>query len=327
MIDKYDAILIRMYSSMLPLSYTASTDLLKLLHHIDALRATILLSPIAARKEHLLRWRAQVMSVHGSMLLAGIKLKPKDIEHILTQEGKIDAPVLFGYHHAQHWIEDTWAGSEQEITPRTLETLRDMVYVGPLSSRKRTHRSIPKSTHQLLSFIISHTDHPVVASGIAMGILGSAILPPDDPGLLARLVARVFLARAGYSLRGMTAIESQWAKEAPQHDIALSTISTHHNLNHWLLFFAQSVATHFETCRHNLHPDSPFASPRAPLLTRRQWEILHMVDNPEVSITNKHVQKRYRVSQITASRDLTRLTALGLLHSHGKGRSVSYTRA
>lgn len=312
---------------MLPLSYTASTDLLELLHQIDTLRATILLAPIAARKEYLLRWRAQVMSVYGSMALAGIKLKPKDIEHILAQEGKIKAPVLFGYHHAQRWIEDTWIGSAQEITPKTLETLRDMVYVGPLASRRRTFGSIPKSTQQLLSFITSQTDHPVVAAGIAMGTLTSAILPPDDPGLLPRLVGRVFLARAGYSLRGTTAIESQWAREAAQYDIALSTISIHKNLNHWLLFFAQSVAAHFETCRHNLHPDSPSTSPRAPLLTRRQWEILHMIDNPEVSITNKHVQKRCRVSQITASRDLTRLTALGLLLSHGKGRSVSYTRA
>jgi hypothetical protein len=311
---------------MLPLSYTTSTNLLELLHHIDSLRTTILLTPIAPHREYLFRWQAQVMSVYGSMNLAGIKLKRNDIEHILAQEGKIKAPVLLGYHHAGRWIEDTWVGSAESITPQTLEILRDMVYVGPLASRKRTHGSIPKSTHQLLSFITSHTDHPVVAAGIAMGILSASILPADDPGLLARLVARVFLARAGYSLRGMTAPESQWAKEAPQYDIALSTISIDHNLNHWLLFFAQSIAAHFETCKQQIHEDTRAPSEHTPLLTHRQREILHMVDNPEVSITNKHVQKRCRVSQITASRDLTRLTALGFLVSHGKGRSISYTR-
>jgi len=34
----------------------------------------------------------------------------------------------------------------------------------------------------------------------------------------------------------------------------------------------------------------------------------------------------FKVSQITASRDLSKLGALGLLFIHGKGRSVYYTK-
>lgn len=61
-------------------------------------------------------------------------------------------------------------------------------------------------------------------------------------------------------------------------------------------------------------------------LNDRQKSILNMLDQPTASITNRLTQKAYKVSQITASRDLAKLTTLGFLFSHGKGRSVYYTR-
>ncbi len=45
-----------------------------------------------------------------------------------------------------------------------------------------------------------------------------------------------------------------------------------------------------------------------------------------MTITNKKVQKLFKVSQITASRDLAKLASVGLLFTHGKGRSVYYTK-
>ncbi len=61
-------------------------------------------------------------------------------------------------------------------------------------------------------------------------------------------------------------------------------------------------------------------------LNDRQTSILNMLDLPQGSITNRKIQKAYKVSQITASRDLAKLTTLGFLFSHGKGRSVYYTK-
>ena len=48
-------------------------------------------------------------------------------------------------------------------------------------------------------------------------------------------------------------------------------------------------------------------------LNERQKVILGILDQPGVSITNKTVQKRFKISQITASRDLSKLAILGLL--------------
>ena len=61
-------------------------------------------------------------------------------------------------------------------------------------------------------------------------------------------------------------------------------------------------------------------------LTERQKEIVRLSAHPEATLTNASLQKRFSVSQITASRDLARLTGLGLLFAHGRGRSIYYTK-
>ena len=61
-------------------------------------------------------------------------------------------------------------------------------------------------------------------------------------------------------------------------------------------------------------------------LTQRQREILSVLEQPGAQISNKTVQKRFLVSQITSFRDLSKLSSLGILFVHGKGRSVYYTR-
>jgi Fic family protein len=97
-------------------------------------------------------------------------------------------------------------------------------------------------------------------------------------------------------------------------------------MNHWLLFFAQSMHTHLGYVLKKLHTPQRAIHTNHTILTQRQRTILHLLDNPEAIITNKTVQTHCRVSQITASRDLGKLASLLLIAPHGKGRSVSYTR-
>ena len=61
-------------------------------------------------------------------------------------------------------------------------------------------------------------------------------------------------------------------------------------------------------------------------LTERQKKIMEKLENPNIQITNRDVQKMFTVSQITASRDLSKMVNLGILLPHGKGRSIFYTR-
>jgi len=100
------------------------------------------------------------------------------------------------------------------------------------------------------------------------------------------------------------------------------------NLTLWLEYFAFCLMHSLEKTadivkNQKFQEDLPASFWK---LNGRQRQILETLDQPGVKITNKDVQKAHGISQITASRDLARLTNLGLLLAHGKGRSVYYTK-
>lgn len=309
----------------LPLSYTIASDLRESLRHIDDLRTKVLTTALSPGDEHAFRWEADVARIQGTLALANIKLSRKDIAKTLADRPKHASLLVHGIKHAMDWLGDAWVASSKTVGPSALEELISFVAVGPLSSSKRMIAPSSKPVRQLLEFLENQTEHPVVRAGIALGILSGTIAPPEDPGVAARLLASLFLAKDGLGLRGMSSPEYQWAKESSSYHVALSTIAIEGNLNHWLLFFTQSV----EANTANVATEIAIPHRRAGIqlwnLNDRQRAILHLLDDPEVSITNKTVQNRFRVSQITASRDLAKLVTASLLIPHGKGRSVSYT--
>lgn len=100
------------------------------------------------------------------------------------------------------------------------------------------------------------------------------------------------------------------------------------NITPWLEYFAFGIAKQLEKALGEITSDtSPTTMPASFWeLNDRQKEVLKIMEQPDISITNKVVQKHFKVSQITASRDLTKLASLGLIFARGKGRSVYYTR-
>lgn len=311
---------------MLPLSYTVSVDLRERLRIIDILRLRILTKPLAPSVEHGLRWDATILRIQGSLALANIKIGRKDIAKTIYASSKINTSVALGYKRALDCIRDRWAGTSDALGTSAVETFTDTVYVGVFARYKKTLHPTQPSIRQLLTYLENQTEHPVVRAGIALGMLSGRIFPPEDPGLIARLVACAFLAKDGYDLRGMATPEHQWAHEAASYNLALGTIRTGGNLNDWLLYVAQSIETDYTKRAEYISSTTPLRrSPVTFRINERQRAILHLLDNPEMSITNKMVQKRFHISQITASRDLSKLTSLALVAAHGKGRSVSYT--
>lgn len=311
---------------MLPLSYTLSSDLRESLRIIDALRVKILTTPLSVTEEITRRWDAKINQIQGSLALANIKLTRHDIETHLSLQHKAKPSVVISYKNALDLIEVTWVASANPITQATFQTLADTIYVGPLLKHRRLNGPALTSIRKLCAYLENQTEHAIIRAGVALGMLSSTILPPDDPGLAARLVTLAYLAKEGYTLRGMVALERQWADEAPSYHLAISTISTQGNLNHWLLFFAQSVEAHYTKIATHGHVGSSSQQVKIPILNDRQHAIMHLLDDPTRTITNKTIQKRFRISQVTASRDLSKLMTLGILVAHGKGRSVSYTR-
>jgi Fic family protein len=100
------------------------------------------------------------------------------------------------------------------------------------------------------------------------------------------------------------------------------------NLTLWLEYFAFCIMTSLEKTAEVIKNQKFGKELPASFwkLNIRQKQILYYLENPDMKITNKEVQKMHGVSQITASRDLTELTTLGHLFARGKGRSVFYTK-
>jgi hypothetical protein len=311
---------------MLPLSYAVSPDLREHLRTVDILRSRILTKPLNRSTEHSIRWDATVSRIQGSLALANIHMGRKEIAKTILAPAKINISAAVGYKQALDDIQDRWVGSSDTVEPSTVKKFTDIVYVGVFARYKDIIHPTQPSIRQLLNYLDNQTEHPIIHAGIALGVLSTGIFPPEDPGLIARLVACTFLAKDGYDLRGMGTPEYQWAHDADSYRVALRTIGTQGNLNHWLLYVAQSIETDYTKRAEYIRGSTlQRRSPGISSLNERQRAILHLLDNPELSITNKMVQKRFRISQITASRDLSKLAALALIAVHGKGRSVSYT--
>lgn len=303
---------------MLPFSYAVSTSLREELRHIQSLRIKILTTPLSPALEHTLMWTATVDRIQASLAMAHIKIHRKDIEQNST-------PLISGYRQALQTINDSWIASPNPVTVQAVNSLAHTVYNGPLATHRHAFLPVQKSIRQLLTYLENQTEHPVIHAGIALGIMSASILPPGHPGLVSRLLACIFLAKEGFDVRGLAAFEYQWALETDSFDKALTTIKTQQNLNHWLLFFAQSVGATYTKLIAKIAASESAREPKLTLLTQRQQAILHLLEDPARSITNRAIQKHFRISQITASRELARLTTIGLLVSHGRGRSVSYT--
>lgn len=313
---------------MLPLVYTISPELKQVLPHIDFLRQTLLCIPVSPTRERGMRWDTKVLRIQSSLSLAGISLTPLHIANILTLPTRQTlASTITGYNAVLTVIWDTYSGSGKTVPFTFLQQAAANVYRGQFAAYQREVTRNQAVIRELLTYLDAQAEHPLVAAGVALGMLSASILPQTAPGLLPRLMYWTYLAKRGYDCRGLIVPEEEWATNPAAYHEALTDARTRGNLSSWLQFVASSYRSHLEkrilllrnqTTLQNLNDFWR--------LNDRQRAILHLVENPSISITNKTIQNKFKISQITASRDLAKLATLNLLHTHGKGRSVSYTR-
>lgn len=282
---------------MFSLAYSIPLDLRARLTRLQTLRQTILGTPISWDQEHMLRWEAKRQSIAASLRLSGIQSTSND-----------------AYQRAINLIEDQWTASTRTV---------DFPVVAMFARLTHTTLTQKHAIQKLLDYLDTQEEQPIIQAALALGFLSASILGPNDPGLVARLLSRLFLAKHGFDLRGLAAVERQWEQVESSYRNALAGSTKRENMTEWILFYVESLEHEFARCLKSL--ESVREPTRATRLTERQRAIVHLVDDPARSITNRAIQKHFRISQITASRELTLLTALGLLRPHGKGRSVSYT--
>ena len=308
---------------MLSFAYTKDLQLHEMLRDIDRLRSQILTLAIPVKTEYKLQWEAQAIRIWATMVLSEYEVPKQYVTAILAHPTRPTRSVAMiqAQRAVYDYIHTSWRANPKPVNLTAFETIYSLLY--PLQHNFSSHEPAMK---ELLEYLDAANEHPVIQAAIAhLRLLNLPDL--TDPGLLARSIHYLFLAKYGYDLRGYATPERVWHDD-PAYRHIWETYAKASSITKWLEYIADGMRTNLETILKDIQ-ESRFHVEFPPSfweLSDRQKNLLKLLENPEEKITNRQVQKRYHVSQITASRDLTHLTSLGLLYPHGKGRSVYYTK-
>ncbi len=325
---------------MLNISYNLSPRLKEYLTKIENLRRQILLTPISPKKELQLRWEATFNRVYYSLKLSGNPLKKQEMLKLLTeithQKMNSDQQDIIKYKAALDSIAQNWPGSQNSVNAKDIIELHKIIGNGRLRVPQAGLQYLldylqtrPTSPASELVGGRARSENPIIQAAIVNIEMEKMQLFTEHNKLLSILTSLVFLYKYGYDFKGFLVYETEWAEGTNNFKENYERTLNVTNLTLWLEYFAQCILKQAETLVQSLEkPKSQTLDLRKSFweLNERQKSILNYLDSPQVTITNRQIQKRYETSQITASRDLAKLTSLGYLFSHGKGRSVYYTR-
>lgn len=302
---------------MFTLSYSLSSTLEDSLQKIEVLRRQILLTPLPPRVELRLRWTAMLNRIYWSLVLDNNPLSKTEIIKLITAQNKKkltpSEKEVINYKKALDYISQNWFVNSRAVTPRTVLTLHNIACSSTL------HLSQESLQHFLNYLQAERPENPIIQAAIAQIWFD---------GRTARLLALLFLYKHGYNFRDFLVLEEYWRRDLVTFREITQSVASNRNATRWLEYFAQGVVSQLEKVtqeftQERLKPPLPSSFWE---LNDRQKEIVTMLEQPDLTITNRKVQKLFRVSQITASRDLAKLAHLGLVFARGKGRSVYYTK-
>ncbi len=298
---------------MLTVSYNLSTTLKDGLANLDALRQKILVIPVSPATETRIRWQTTLKHLEG---WANLSNQPLSSEHILNTVNHPDAKnsssltiKILNYRNAISYIRDYWPASGDLVTFTTIKQLATTLGVNHGSE---------KEVETLLNYLQTGQVHPLIQAATAHLYF--------YPSRLSYLVSLLFLTKYGFGLRGWLSLEDYWSQNKQEYLQVILQAQNLANTTLWLEYFCQAMIFQMEKIYHTL-TSSPAPTPiKHWNLTRLQKDILTLFEQPDISITNKILQISLNVSQLTASRNLARLTYLGLILPHGGGRATSYTK-
>ena len=318
---------------MANLSYNYSPNLAGYLAKIKSLRSAILLKTISPRLENRLRWEAILSRTYWSLVLAGNSLNKQEMgrllaaktRHRLTKQQK----DVVNYKKALDHISEDWLVTTRPVTRASVKRLFDIgCRETAEGASERSFRAAKKELVTFLDYLEHGSENPVVQAGIAQ-IQMIEIAPfLEGNGRVARLIPYLYLYKYGQDFRGLLVFDEFLRRDLTMLKEAIESVKKNKNMTLWLEYFAFGVVKQLEKTLKNMS-DPKFSTglpTSAWRLHSRQKEIVALLANPEQRITNKDVQKMFKVSQITASRDLAKLVKLGLLFSRGKGRSTYYIK-
>lgn len=316
---------------MIKIAYALSSYMQRYMEKAEQNRQQILLYPIQPKRELTMQFAATVDRIYYGLTPTEIPVLKDKIRSILSnqivfamqkknsQKDPIQNTIL-GYKQALDYIKRDWLLNPEPVKAKDIQQLYS--FFGP------EKLPVPeKEITEILTHLQVSSENAYAQSAIAK-LLFKNLLPS---GMLAdifsTLCSYLFLYRGGLDCRGLLVLEKPWADNNKLFLGYYQTALNAPNVTSWIEFYVKEVSLHLEAIYSQLSQTS-----KLPIhneigkLNERQKTIMTLLEDPKAIITNRTVQKIFHISQITASRDLAKLTALGLLFPQGKGRSVRYTR-
>lgn len=314
---------------MVPFSYTLSDPLKAALQKTDNLRVQLLITPVPPKSELKLRWEAMLDRIYYTLILDEASIHKRMLVELLTatpliRRNKRPTPEekqILRLKQGLDLISQEWLVTAKPVMYKTAISLHD--YSCPGKYRKGENE-----LKQLMTYMETNPDHPVIQAAVVYACIQRIRPFTDGNGRIASLLALLFLYKAGYDCRGLISFEKEWLNQPvlfrEKFDLGMNSAY----MTGWIEFVAESLAVHLEKKLQDIKNPQPMSEKTKTFfdLNKRQQGILSILSEPGIKITNRDVQKQFKISQITASRDLAHLVLLGLIVPHGKGRSIYYTK-
>lgn len=311
---------------MLNISYNLSWRLKDYLSKIENFRVRIALTPISPKTKLKLRWEAVLNRIYYSLRLSGNPLERTDVIRLLSKSlpKKIQKreQETIRYKRALDYLLENWLGANKIVSVQDLITLHGIIGSGKLSKPKQ-------ELQNLLNYLQARQENPIIQSAIVNIELSKMHAFTDKNESFSLLAPYLFLYKGGFDFRRFLSVETEFGQDHNYYKQNYNLAINASTLTLWLEYFSKSILTQLEKVYQSIIKPTLILKEMAESFFEfndRQKSILNLLDQPQASITNRKIQKAYKVSQITASRDLAKLTLLGFLFSHGKGRSVYYTK-
>lgn len=312
------------------LSYHLSDAIQQNINTIEATRTKVLLTPIKPKQEQKMRWEANINKSYWGLNLADNPLTKNQMAKLmskpLSKRLKDYEKEVVCYIDTLRLISEYWTAHSQPLTPKNILEIYDISCKEVFGSTASYYKSKIDEIKKIIDFIESGNDHPVIKAGLLQIEVIKLSPFENGTGRVARLLSHLMLARFGYDLRGLLVIEDYYRNDLMSLKEATNSIEKYKNATKWLEYFTEGIKEGTEKTLKLLTSTDNSKIGSFWKLTDRQQKIFDSFINPDSKITNKIVQKKFGVSQITASRDLSKMVNLGVLLPHGKGRSVFYTK-
>lgn len=316
---------------MQPFAYTISPYLLRHLNRLESVRQQIILFPLPPRRELGLRFQATIDRVHFGLALTDEYVHPEKIKAILANQivfsiqkktpykDNLQRDVL-QYKKVLDYIKREWTLSSQTISVKTLTQLYSLTGAPQVE--------FPETELQdIVSYLQASADNPFIQAALAKLLLRKLFSNTKESELFSTMSSYLFLYQSGMDCRELLVLEKPWVLENKLFNGYYSTSVAKPNVTGWLEYFTKTICEELEAIYQSFsQSQSKMEEEKIGKLNERQKVIMTLLDDPQAIITNRTIQKIFHISAITASRDLAKLTLLGLLFQQGKGRSVRYTR-